>query len=400
MQRSIDLNIDQTTWPTSGTPPFPATFSAGASVLDLNVPTMLLVVGYLTTPTNTTGVALNEYWAWVRYVNAATTSAELRIANDFWQLDAHQKMILSDDFGMGVPMTWLTGKLGFRLASDGRYFIDRLAALVGATHVKTGKRGPSKSPDFVVLDSYGRWHVVECKGTQSGDAYRDRQVTSALSQKCTISFPPHLQGQRLACGLSLANESAPSGSSLTIVDPPNDAVSRFTVSEGNIEAAVDTASRAAISAGLKAAGFFNSAHAVAAPLGPNASTKSTKSGKRHRQRTEYVAERAKRVRTELDASDKRSTFSVRGESYKGREVRLALPKPVQIGGKEIRTVFVRQGVRSEVLESLKGEIEKEAPPELLATRPRAAKAISLEPEDAGATVEVDEFFLSQMELLA
>lgn len=360
--------------------------------------TMLLVVGYLTTPTNTTGVSLNEYWAWIRYLNATTAHTELRITDDFWQLDSHQKMILSDDFGMGIPMAWLTAKLDFQLVSDGRYFIDRLAALVGASHAKTGKRGPSKSPDFIVRDTSGKWHVVECKGTQSGDKYRDDQLAKAFTQKCTVTFPAALQGQRLACGLSLSNVKSPACSNLKIVDPPGDKNLHFEVQENIVEAAIDTASRSTLAAGLKAAGFFNAGHAIAAPLGPTAATRPTTHGKRHRARTEYVQERRKRIAEELGARTARNVFTIRGEHYVGREVHLNLPRVFQVGSAEIRSVTVQQGIRKDVLEALAGEMLRDEQPELLKTYPTGAKQIALEQAESEATMELGDLFSSRLAL--
>ena len=85
-------------------------------------------------------------------------------------------MILSDDFGMGVPMYWLYKKLQLEMVADGRYFIRRLAAMYGATADPPSRRGPGKSPDFVAQDAGGLWHVIECKGTQSGTSMRKRQL--------------------------------------------------------------------------------------------------------------------------------------------------------------------------------------------------------------------------------
>jgi hypothetical protein len=68
---------------------------------------MLQLVGFLTTPAHSFGVSLSEYWAWVRYLHAIGSARDLQIAKAFTDLDSHQKTILSDDFGMGVPVCWL-----------------------------------------------------------------------------------------------------------------------------------------------------------------------------------------------------------------------------------------------------------------------------------------------------
>ncbi|MDE2915454.1 MAG: hypothetical protein OXL68_21370 [Paracoccaceae bacterium] len=75
---------------------------------------------------------------------------------------------------MAVPIYWLIRTLGLGPFTDGRYFIDRLAPLVGTTAERPARRGPRKSPDLGTQDHRGRWHVIECKGTQSGLDYRNR----------------------------------------------------------------------------------------------------------------------------------------------------------------------------------------------------------------------------------
>ena len=169
MNRSLAIDIKKGTWPRKGSlPTFPSTFHGGVQTVDIHVPSALLMIGFLTTPIATTGVSLSEFWAWVRYLAAISADPDLRLTQSFADLDAHQKTILSDDFGMGLPMLWLNDKLQFDRIVDGRYFMQRFAASTGATQHRAAKRGPNKTPDFVARDLSGVWHVVECKGTQSG----------------------------------------------------------------------------------------------------------------------------------------------------------------------------------------------------------------------------------------
>jgi len=63
-------------------------------------------------------------WAFVRYFFAVTNDNDLRLTPDFQSIDAHQKTILSDDFGMGFTMHWLAQRLNLIAACDGRYFIE------------------------------------------------------------------------------------------------------------------------------------------------------------------------------------------------------------------------------------------------------------------------------------
>ncbi|HEX9158849.1 MAG TPA: hypothetical protein VF835_01375, partial [Rhizomicrobium sp.] len=145
MERSLLVSIDRSTWPAPPAfPRFPRAFFSHRS-LTLSVPAILLKIGFLTTPTSSTGVSLSEFWAWVRYLAAITGDDDLRLTSAFANLDAHQKTILSDDFGMGVPMLWLTDVLDLRQSCDGSYFLARFAAQAGATVQRTAKRGPNKT---------------------------------------------------------------------------------------------------------------------------------------------------------------------------------------------------------------------------------------------------------------
>lgn len=198
MFRTVEIEIDYGSWPTPpAKPAFPPTFHQGVLSVPVNIPALLLNIGFLTTPTEPVGPTLTQYWAYARYVSAITPGPDLRITRAFASLDSHRKTILSDDFGMGLPMSWLMGVMQPLGVCDGRYFIKRLAASVGAAVPKVAASGPGKSPDFVMLDFSGDWHVVECKGTQGRPGYRDEQLgdpppdaTGGVAQKHSIVFPP------------------------------------------------------------------------------------------------------------------------------------------------------------------------------------------------------------------
>ncbi len=182
MNRALEVTVDQSTWPKQpGVPVFPTTFQGGGCPVDINIPQLLLLIGYLTTPSHAFGTSLSEFWAWVRYLNAVSDDPDLRLTREFADLDAHQKTILSDDFGMGVPIYWLRERLSLELIVDGRYFMDRLCPVSGANVGGQPKQGPRKAPDFVARDTSGTWHVIECKGTQSGEAYRNPRLSRLKS---------------------------------------------------------------------------------------------------------------------------------------------------------------------------------------------------------------------------
>ena len=355
MNRYITIHIKKNTWPGANQlPVFPANFHSGIATSDINIPSMLLMIGYLTTPTASTGVSLSEFWAWVRYLAAVTNETDLRLTSSFADLDAHQKTILSDDFGMGVPMLWLQQRLDFDRIVDGSYFMRRVAASLNAIQRRTAKRGPNKTPDFVARDTSGIWHVIECKGTQSGTEYSKKQLgeagpppTGGIAQKRSIVFPPSHTGQRLVCGLSIGVENG-ANSRLTIIDP--DPEDPFKVDASQIYLADDAAARGVTSKALRLAGYEVTADATASPLG--ASPGSTRSRFRRQEdaRQKFVDERDFRAREELSRSETRFFFD--GE-YSGRELHFVLPRPIIIEEDQVTRVILRQGINKNFLDQLR-----------------------------------------------
>uniref|UniRef100_D5WYT1 Uncharacterized protein n=1 Tax=Thiomonas intermedia (strain K12) TaxID=75379 RepID=D5WYT1_THIK1 len=399
MQRNLRVSIDQTTWPGTGLQPsFPTTFQNGVQTHALNIPAMLLMIGYLTTPTSSTGVSLSEFWAWVRYLAAIATQADLSLTKSFWELDAHQKTILSDDFGMGVPLHWLWGKLDFIRVVDGRYFMQRIASSLNATQARTAKRGPNKTPDFVALDNYGKWHVIECKGTQSGAKYSLKQLgvkgppsTGGIAQKCSIQFPSGYTGQRLVCGLSIGVEGG-AGSVLEIIDPKSE--KPFKLEKDQMNLAQDAANRGTMAKALRMAGFEVTAESVASPFGPRAEDKPARTKKAETARKKVTDERDKRSREEIRGIiSRRQTFE---EDFWGRETVVALPREVLVDGQPVKRVIIQQGINRDALE----ELEQKPSVEDLVDNGDAIKWVGLmsdgdsvvEGHDQSATMRIGSIF--------
>lgn len=355
MQRNLQVSIDKSTWPGTGIQPsFPAKFKDGQSTYALNIPAMLLMIGYLTTPTSSTGVSLSEFWAWVRYLAAIAKQSDLSLTQSFWQLDAHQKTILSDDFGMGVPLLWLCGKLSLAQIVDGRYFMQRIAGSLGATQASTAKRGPNKTPDFVALDTSGQWHVIECKGTQSGSEYSLKQLglkgpppTGGVAQKLSIQFPPGHAGQRLVCGLSIAVEGG-AGSVLKIIDP--EGKEPFALQAAQMNLAQDAANRGVMAKALRMAGFEVTAESVASPFGPRPEDKPARTQRAEDARKKTTKERDERSRAEIRGAISRGR--VFDGDFRGRETVVELPREVLVDRRSVRRVVIKQGINREALEEL------------------------------------------------
>lgn len=355
MNRNLEVRVDKTTWPAVGQlPAFPATFHAGTSSYNLNIPAMLLMIGYLTTPTSTTGVSLSEFWAWVRYIGAISNEANMSLTHSFGDLDAHQKTILSDDFGMGVPVLWLCDKLALKSIVDGRYFMQKFAASVGALQQRTAKRGPNKTPDFVAQDVNGSWHVIECKGTQSGVEYCSQQLgkkgppaTGGVAQKCSILFPNGHTGQRLACGLSIGIEGD-TRSVLRIVDPEPD--EPILIEADKLQFAEDAMTRGVMSRVLRMSGFEVAAEAIASPLGRSPDARHFKTRRAERERKEMVRERDEKARSELGDSERHKT--VFDKRFVGRELTFELPRSILVNEESVSRVILRQGVNRDAISAL------------------------------------------------
>jgi hypothetical protein len=366
VEKSLQLTIDRSSWPPApNLPRFPPAFK-GLNSLTLSIPAILLTIGYLTTPTSSTGVSLSEFWAWVRYLAAVTTTSDMRLTSAFANLDAHQKTILSDDFGMGVPMLWLTEALNLRQPCDGRYFLERFAAQVDATARRTAKRGPNKSPDFVARDNKGIWHVIECKGTQSGFVYQDKQIgdpgpppSGGIAQKLSVQFPNNYAGQRLVCALSLAVEGDSKWTQLTIVDPVTE--DPLIIRPQDIIYAEDAIERSTFARSLRLAGFERSAEITAAPLGRFAWSRPDSRRRVEDERLNAVEEKSAAAIDELTHIEDRRTWESDGDRYRGREVRFDLPRPIEIDEHQIVTVTIRQGINEDVLYEMRSRPLVEGP---------------------------------------
>lgn len=403
MDRTIRIQIDRSSWPTAPQlPRFPRSFM-GIGVVSMNVPAILLKIGFLTTPSSASGVSLSEFWAYVRYLAAITDDSDLRLTTAFANLDAHQKTILSDDFGMGVPMTWLTHALDLQQICDGRYFLDRFAAQAGATVQKKARRGPNKVPDFIARDGKQIWHVIECKGTQSGSRYQEDQIgsvgpppTGGIAQKHSIVFPRNYSGQRLVCALSIGLEGAAGSSVLRIVDPePDDPV---VVTAKDLELAGDAVQRGSIAKALRLAGFEATANVTAAPLGRFASSQRDPRRRYEEERLRVVEKRLHAAKKELSREEGKR-WRARDVSFFGRETHIVLPRPLNIDGSEVQKVILRQGINEEVLSELRTRPVVDSP--LSAAEVSwddAGGSTAIETSDGFAALQIGELFRSEMQL--
>lgn len=303
------------------------------------------MIGRLTTPRLAAGANLNEYWACLRYFSAFTSRSNVQLTQPFAELDAHQKTILSDDLGMGVPMLWLDQTLGFTQIEDGRYFIEHILPNLKGTYTGKGKHGPGKSPDFACLDGAGRVHIVECKGTQNTLKFRDSQLyhkpkgkppTGGQVQKKTVQLPANRAGERLACGLFIAS-GANHYTDLAIADPEDDVIMRMDQTETYL--IDDAMARGAASRFLQSVAMPRAAEAVAFPRGRT----------KHAGRGRYVFDREgpDPDRQSAARGEREQALAQRGkDGMITREFGFQLLSPVRFDGKEYRSITVQQSLSS------------------------------------------------------
>jgi len=357
VNKEVLINVDASSWPLNQSPP-QALFNPSHS---FNIPSVLLQIGELTTPPHRGGISLSEYWAYVRYFNALTSSTSLELTHEYGGLDSHQKTILSDDFGIGFSINYLMGALSLAPPVNGQFFIDSMLGATGGTYSgkKPEKRGPGKSPDYIAQDNAGMWHIIECKGTQTSLEYSNTQLSKGVSQKNTVSFPFNVRGERLVAGLFIGSEGADEHSTLTIRDPK--AEKPFQVPADALGWARDTMNRGALAASLQQAGFPATANIVAAPMGTELDAKQIKFKKRENTRRESVQVKQANSIKELENSLSRSPIG----NYIGRSAEFDVPGLEKLTDGKVSRVKVSNGFSKGAINRLLKPDEYEARPTLI-----------------------------------
>lgn len=261
LSKEIRVVIDQESWEEKPLPSWAVGYSATQTI---DVATALLMLGSVTTPNGLSAGSPERYWACIRYFSACMASPDLRIQTAFMDLDPHQKSILSDDFGVALSMTWLLSQMGgARNIVDGRQFMINMGVRESEEGVPPPKVGNRKCPDFVMEDVCGKFHILECKGTQSGRAYLDRAMATGQIQKQGIRLPKAVRGESLVIGISLAGEGQERNSELVVVDPEDEPLT--IVKKSDVKKASETLVRLSVAQGLNLNGFSRLAFEMSWP---------------------------------------------------------------------------------------------------------------------------------------
>lgn len=187
MLRSIDIEVDKTSWVTGTVPREIAQLIGTRSI---NVITALIHTALWTRPPVTYGFHLSDFWACLRYYPAINDSNDLRLRETWSLIDPHQKKILSDELGVGFTTQLLIEELGCKHFADTLYVINAL----GSTKFYSGKfslnksnsYGQYKSPDYIGFDGYSSFYVLECKGSQSSKTDIKKSVDKGKLQKSNL----------------------------------------------------------------------------------------------------------------------------------------------------------------------------------------------------------------------
>jgi len=234
--RVLRVEIDQSSWPNPQALP-PRLRTLGTSQHSVNILEVLVQIARCTAPPTGHGFDLSACWAWLRYYPALDSGPELRLREEWAELDPHQKTILSDDFGMGLPCALLTKALDLRLLLPTNYAISRLQ-MVGPGRLKLrskSNRGPRKSPDFIGIDSGGLLHVIECKGTQAANRLSRALSDGKVQKRNLVVLPAALRGESLVAGLYVPQHDG-RAACCRLVDPePNEESDELTFEEGEPE---------------------------------------------------------------------------------------------------------------------------------------------------------------------
>jgi hypothetical protein len=220
--RTIHVEIDAASW--NG--PVPPALAYLAGPYDLDILELMATIALVTAPVAGYGFELSTLWPSLRYAPALDSGPELRLRPEWTHLDSHQKTILSDDFGMGVPALLVKRAFDADIFAT-QYVIKRLLpqfAHVHAAALVPSKRGPKKAPDFLALEPQtGTIHVLECKGTQSSRrAMLDAISNSGLAQKHAIGIAGAPMGERLVGGVFLPEAHNATAPVCRFVDPEPD----------------------------------------------------------------------------------------------------------------------------------------------------------------------------------
>lgn len=394
MQKTLRVTVDASTWPKGRHPP--ATLLPTNKRVSINILDMMLRIGSLAIPPQSLEMSINSWWAWLRYASAFAANSSFLLKGGYSDLDAHQKTLLSDDFGMGVALTYLVPSLDLQTLYDGRYFIQFLAPAVGATAVQIAKNGQFKSPDFIGQDASGRWHAIECKGTQTSTQARSVQLASGRLQKTNVTFPSSSRGEKLVSALLIGREGGGMSSSLRIEDPEGDL--RINVTKRLLGIADEAARRATLARALGVVGFPALAAIIAAPYGEHPSDRET-TGADERLRLTAVERKLDAAEPELKRETLPTSDRFMDQDKVGRQITLSLPLPISTSAGRFGTIYARLSMPRSVLDLARAIVAEEPADTAAALKEINVSGMMSETTETAAILRIGDIFEAELSLL-
>lgn len=227
--RAVEVVVDRASWraqPAQFRHPFPRELGRKRGPFPVHLLLMLLRLGELTMPVLNVQSGVARLWPLLRYLHAIADTPGFRFRGGWAETDRHQKAIASDDLGVGLGMAVLYDAFSYTACVDGRAFLHRLAqlGLLASAGSAPPKVGLMKMADFAALDEAGKFHLIECKGTQHSIGALSAAMADGQSQKQSLvcaspGAERRLIGQRLVVGAHMVLESATRDTQVVVMDP-------------------------------------------------------------------------------------------------------------------------------------------------------------------------------------
>jgi hypothetical protein len=219
LNKQVEIEVLADTWKAPNTVPTGLALAANTSPFTVDFLSALIFTALWTRPPIRYGFSLSDCWAWLRYLPAIAPTQDLRLCEAWTTLDPHHKTVLSGDFGVGFTTWFLNQTLDFVKFSDTLWVVNTLSP--GAFQLaSSARRGPKKSPDYIVEDSKGNFSVLECKGTQSTRNDLLAAMKRGVPQKANVQAIGATQLQHsLVAGLFIPQFENPDYAAIVIGDP-------------------------------------------------------------------------------------------------------------------------------------------------------------------------------------
>ena len=211
-----------------------------------------------------------------------------------------------------------------------------------------------------MLDRKGLFHVLECKGTQSGIYYRDQAMEMGQKQKQCIRFEGSIRGESLVAGVYLCPERTTlhgyrwnqhpddDESSLRVIDPSGPAIA--VISESDVGRAKEIIRELGLARALNLSGLVRTAFELAW-----SNVKAPDKGLLHPFEKELLR-RDERERWELARTELRDQRGVREEGpdneYDVQSAAFQLDVAEDLEQRPFSRVSVKRGIASSIVSQL------------------------------------------------